>query len=103
MYIVVFVTASSKEEAQKIAAGVLEARLAACVNIIDNAQSHFWWQGKIDKAKEALLIIKTRKSLFSRLAKKVKSLHSYEIPEVIAMPIISGNKPYMEWIGDSTR
>ncbi len=103
MYIVVLVTASSKEEADKIARGLLEEKLAACVNIIEGLDSRFWWQGKIDQAKEALLIIKTRKSLFNKLAKKVKSLHSYTVPEIIALPIISGNKAYLDWINDCAK
>src|SRR3989339_60423 len=102
MYIVVFITAGSKEEAQKIARGLLEEKLAACVNIIDGVESHFWWQGKIDSAKEALLVIKTKKELFNKLAKKVKSLHSYSVPEIIALPIVTGNKGYLNWINDST-
>ena len=102
MYIVVFITASSKKEARKIARGLLEEKLVACVNIIDEVESHFWWQGKIDSAKEALLVIKTKKELFNKLAKKVKSLHSYSVPEIISLPIISGNKDYLKWINDST-
>lgn len=103
MHIVVFVTASSKEEAEKITQGLLKDKLAACVNITTGVDSYFWWQGKIDSAKEALLVIKTRKKLFDKLAKKVKKLHSYEIPEIIALPIIKGNKKYLEWINESTR
>lgn len=103
MHIVVLVTASSKEEANKIARGLLEEKLAACVNIVEGLESRFWWQGKIDSAKEVLLIIKTRKTLFNKLAKKVKSLHSYTVPEIIAFPIISGSKAYLDWINDCTR
>ena len=103
MHIVVFITASSKGEAQKIIAGLLEEKLAACVNVIEHIESHFWWQGKIDKAKEVLLVLKTRKALFNKVVKKVKSLHSYEVPEIIALPILSGNKQYLDWIDDSTR
>lgn len=103
MHLVVFVSAGSKEEAEKIASGLLKEKLAACVNIVKSVDSHFWWQGKLDKAGESLLIIKTRKSLFARLAKKVKSLHSYEVPEIIALPIIAGHKPYLDWINESTR
>ena len=103
MYIVVFVTASNKKEAEHIAREVIKTKLAACVNIITNVQSLFWWQGKIDSAKEALLVIKTRKALFHKLIKKVKSLHSYEVPEIIALPIIAGNTKYLEWINESTR
>ena len=101
-YIVVLATVGSKEEAQKIARGLLEEKLAACVNIIDGVESHFWWQGKIDSAKEALLVIKTKKELFNKLAKKVKSLHSYSVPEIIALPIVTGNTEYLNWINDST-
>lgn len=103
MYLVVFVTAGSKEEAEKISSGLLKEKLAACVNIVKGVDSHFWWQGKLDKAKEALLIIKTRKSLFTRLVKKVKSLHSYKVPEIIALAVIAGHKPYLDWIHESTR
>lgn len=103
MYIVVLVTASSKEEANKIAQGLLEEKLAACVNILTGLESRFWWQGKIDSAKEVLLVIKTRKTLFNKLAKKVKGLHSYTVPEIIALPIINGNKAYLDWINDCTR
>lgn len=103
MYIVVLVTASSKEEANKITQGLLEEKLAACVNILLGLESRFWWQGKIDSATEVLLVIKTRKTLFNKLAKKVKGLHSYTVPEIIALPIISGNKAYLDWINDCTR
>ncbi|MEK6564347.1 MAG: divalent-cation tolerance protein CutA [Candidatus Omnitrophota bacterium] len=103
MYIVALVTASSKEEADKIAQGLLEDKLAACVNIIPGVESYFWWQDKIDRAKEALLVIKTKKELFNKLVGKVKSLHSYSVPEIISLPIISGNKDYLKWINDSTR
>lgn len=103
MHIIVFITASSKQEARKIARGLLEAKLAACVNIIENIGSHFWWQGKIDNAREALLIIKTRKALFNKLVNKAKSLHSYEVPEIIALPIIAGDEQYLDWINGSTR
>lgn len=103
MHIVVFVTASSKEEAQKISLGLLDDKLVACVNIIDGISSLFWWQGKIDNAKEVLLVIKTRRALLNRLMDKVKSLHSYEVPEIIALPIVAGNKKYLDWIDESTR
>jgi len=103
MNTVIFVTASHKKEANKIALALIKGKLAACVNILENVRSLFWWQGKVDSAKEALLIIKTRKALVPKLIKKVKSLHSYEVPEVIALPIICGNKEYLKWLNDSTR
>ncbi|TAN59116.1 divalent-cation tolerance protein CutA [bacterium] len=103
MYLVAFVSAGSKEEAEKIASGLLKEKLAACVNIVKGADSHFWWQGKLDKAKETLLIVKTKKSLFPGLIKKIKSMHSYEVPEIIALPVVAGHKPYLDWIDESTK
>ena len=102
MYIVVFSTVSNKKEAELIAQGLIKDKLAACVNIIENVYSLFWWKGKIDSAKEVLLVIKTRKALAAKLIKKIKSLHSYEVPEIIALPIVSGNKEYLEWISKCT-
>lgn len=101
MYIVIFITASNKEEAEKIANKLVENKLAACVNIIDNVQSIFWWEGKPDSAKEALLVIKSNKSRLSRIIKLVKSLHSYKVPEIIALPIIAGDKNYLKWLDES--
>jgi periplasmic divalent cation tolerance protein len=103
MYIVVFVTASNKKEAEYIAVEIIKNKLAACVNIIEKVHSFFWWQAKLDSAKEALLVIKTRKVLINKLIKRIKSLHSYEVPEIIALPIIAGNKKYLEWVDESTR
>lgn len=101
--VVVFITCASKEEAQTITHGLLEKKLAACVNMIDAVTSHFWWQGKIDSANEILLVVKTRKAALPKLMKLVKSLHSYTVPEIIALPIIAGEKKYLAWIGDSLR
>jgi periplasmic divalent cation tolerance protein len=98
MYIVVFVSASNKKEAGKIAAGLIKAKLAACVNIAGKLGSLFFWEGKIQKAEEFLLIIKTKKEKLAKLIKLVKSLHSYTVPEIIAIPVISGDKPYLRWI-----
>lgn len=103
MHVVIFITAANKKEAQMIAFALIKEKLAACVNIIENLHSIFWWQGKVDSAKEALLIVKSRKALMNKLIKKVKSLHSYEVPEIIALPIISGDKKYLKWINESTR
>lgn len=101
MYIVIFVTASNKQEAEKIAAKLVENKLAACVNITGNISSMFWWQGKIDSAEEALLMIKSKKSELPRIIKLVRSLHSYETPEIIALPIVGGEKKYLRWIDES--
>jgi len=103
MYIVVFVTAANKAEAEKIAQVLLNKRCAACVNIVDKIDSFFWWQNKIDAASEALLIIKSKKTRLKAIIKAVKSVHSYEAPEIIALPIVGGEKQYLRWIHDSTR
>jgi periplasmic divalent cation tolerance protein len=97
-FIVVLVTATSIKEAEKITRALLNKKLAACVNIINNINSYFWWNKKIEKAKETLLIIKTVKKNFAQLKKEIKSIHSYEVPEIIALPIIKGNKNYLDWI-----
>ena len=98
-YLTVLTTCSSKKEARRIASSVLKARLAACANIIDSVESRFWWKGRIDCAKEALLILKTTKGNFAQLERLIKRLHSYEVPEIIALPIIAGSREYLDWIG----
>lgn len=103
MYIIVFVTVSNKKEASRIARQLVKNRLAACVNIIEKIDSFFWWQGKVDRAKEALLIIKSKKEKLAKIIKVVKSLHGYEVPEIIALPIIGGEKNYLKWLDDSIR
>lgn len=103
MYIIVFVTCANIKEAKNIAKALVREKLAACVNIISGIQSIFWWENKIDRAKETLLIIKTRKTLFKKLASLVKSLHSYKVPEIIALPIVEGNRAYLNWIGENTK
>jgi periplasmic divalent cation tolerance protein len=100
-YAVIFVTAKDKKEAGKIARGLLEAKLIACANIVEGVQSLFWWQGKIDSSEEVLLVLKTKKVLFKKVSAKVKSLHSYQTPEIIALPIVDGSDDYLSWIGSS--
>lgn len=97
-YCVVLVTVSSREEAEKIVRSLLEEKLIACANIIGPVFSIFWWQGRIDNAQENLILMKTKERLFSRLAEIVKTLHSYQVPEIIAIPIVKGYKPYMDWL-----
>jgi periplasmic divalent cation tolerance protein len=101
--IVVFVTTGTEEEAHKIAELLLAKRKAACVNIVSKVDSSFWWQGKLDSARESLLIIKTRASLLHEVIELVKSVHSYEVPEIIALPIVGGNEDYLKWIDDEVR
>jgi len=103
MYIVVLVTTSSKKEANRIAQALLKNKLAACVNIVERIKSLFWWQTKIDCASETLLIIKSRKSKLKQIIRRVKSLHSYDTPEIIALPIIGGEKKYLRWVDESIR
>ncbi len=103
MYIIVLVTAKNKTQAGKIAAGLVKAKLAACVSIVDKMDSIFSWAGKIDQAKESLLIIKSKKSKLPQIIKLVRSLHSYEVPEIIALPIIGGDRPYLGWIDAALR
>lgn len=99
--IVILVTANDKAQARRIANGLLKEKLIACANMISGVESLFLWQGKIDHAKETLLILKTKKSAFQRVAVKVKSLHSYQTPEIIAFPITAGEKTYLKWIRES--
>jgi periplasmic divalent cation tolerance protein len=103
MYIVIFITAANKKEAGRIARKLVENRLAACVNIVDKIDSVFWWKEKIDRAQEVLLIIKSKRPKLNKLIKLVKSLHSYRVPEIIALPIVGGNRSYLEWLDESIR
>ena len=101
MHLVIFITASHKDEAQKIAQALIAKRLAACVNIVEHVASVFWWEGKVDNATEALLVVKSKKEKFNRIVKLVKSLHSYVVPEIIALPIVAGEKNYLKWLDES--
>jgi len=103
MHTVIFVTAPDKKQARQIANKLIKTKLAACVNIIPGVESTFSWKGKIDSAKELLLIIKSKESKLPKIIKTVKSLHSYEVPEIIALPIIAGNKEYLRWIDECIR
>jgi periplasmic divalent cation tolerance protein len=102
-YVIILVTTSSKEEAETIVQRLLEARLIACANIVGPAYSHFHWSGKIEKAEEYLILMKSRKDLFKKLSETVKALHSYEVPEIIAFPIVEGSKAYMDWLDSCLR
>jgi len=97
-YIVVIMTTSNKEEAEKIVRSLLKERLIACANILGPVSSLFWWQGKIDEAKEFLVFMKSHKSLFERLSERVREIHSYDVPEIVALPIIEGSPPYLDWL-----
>ncbi len=103
MYIVVFVSCAGTKEAKIISRALIKNKIAACVNIISNLSSTFWWQGRIDTCKEALLVIKSKKKLLPQVIKLVKSLHSYAVPEIIALPIIAADKEYLKWLSTSVR
>ena len=103
MNVVILVTCSNQREAKRIAQHLVKQRLVACVNIVDNIKSIFWWQKRIDSAREVLLIAKSKKSLMQKVIRQVKSLHSYQVPEVIALPIVAGNQDYIHWINESIR
>ncbi len=96
--IIVLITTGSEEEAHKIAELLVNEKKAACVNIVPGIDSLFWWEGKIDSAQESLLLVKTRASLFPEIVELVKRMHSYEVPEIIALPIIAGSEDYLKWL-----
>jgi len=97
-YIQVLTTTNKKKEAEKIAETILKKKLAGCVQIIGPIKSHFWWKGKIEKEKEWLLFIKTKRKLYKEIENTIKEIHSYGVPEIIAFSIIAGNKNYLEWL-----
>jgi len=98
-YIIILVTTASREEAETIVQRLLEARLTACANIMGPVHSHFHWSGKIEKTEEYLILMKSRKDLFEKLSETVKALHSYEVPEILALAVVEGSKAYMDWLG----
>jgi periplasmic divalent cation tolerance protein len=98
----VMVTAASEEQAVSIARALVGERLAACANIVGPIRSIYRWQGEVHDDSEHLMLIKTRASLVSKIESRVRQLHSYEVPEVIAVSIAGGAKPYLEWLLDST-
>jgi len=100
-YIVVIITTSNKEEAVKIVRNLLKERLIACANIVGPVSSLFWWQEKIEEANEFLVFMKSHKNLFKRLSERVMEIHSYEVPEIIALPIIESSPPYLDWLKTS--
>ena len=101
--IIVLITASSTEEANKIAELLLNEKKAACVNIVPRVDSLFRWKDKLDSARESLLLVKTRESLFPEIVELVKRTHSYEVPESIALPIIGGSEDYLKWLDIACR
>ena len=99
--IVVFITTANSEEAARLAEMLVEGRLAACVQILPEMESVYRWQGKIERQKEVLLIAKTTNSRFEELERNVRAIHSYETPEIVALPLAAGSPPYLEWLSSS--
>jgi len=100
--LVVFVTCGSEEEAFKIAHALVEERVAACVNLVSPIRSIYRWEGKVWDENEWLLIIKTQIARFNDIETRVTALHSYSIPEIIALPIIKGSSSYLHWLKEMT-
>lgn len=98
----VYMTAASRDEAKKIGRALVEERLAACANVIDGMESVYWWQGKLTEDRETVLIAKTRAELVPALTERVKALHSYTLPCVVALPLVGGNPAYMAWLEAET-
>jgi len=99
----VYITCASIQEAQRIGKEIVERRLAACVNIIEKISSFYWWEGKLQEDKEAVIIAKTKSSLVHELIKKVKDIHSYECPCIVTLPVLEGNTDFLKWIIKETK
>jgi periplasmic divalent cation tolerance protein len=102
-FIIVFVTTANKGEAEKISQTLLKEKLIACANIINPVKSFFHWKGSVNCADECLLIMKTRRDLFSSLLTQVKELHSYDVPEILALPIVECSAEYLIWMSESLK
>ena len=96
--IIIFITAPNKEEASRLADMLVESRLAGCVQILPGIESVYRWQGHVERQDEVLLIAKTLKAKFDDIEREVRALHSYETPEIVALPIVEGSVPYLEWL-----
>ena len=101
-FCVAFVTVGKREEAERIASVLVEERLAACCNLLPAVRSIYRWKGEICRDEETLMILKTRLSIFEKMRARVQQLHSYEVPEIIAVPIIAGHAPYLDWVRNET-
>jgi periplasmic divalent cation tolerance protein len=99
----VYITTNSMEEAEIIGRNLVSRKLAACVNIINNMKSIYHWEGKIETGEEVILIAKTKKALVNELIENVKTLHSYDCPCIVAIPIVDGNQDYLKWIRNETK
>ena len=101
--LVVLITASSEDEAATIGRALVEEGLAACANIVGGVRSIYRWKGEVKDDRECLMLVKTVPANFDRLEKRVRELHSYELPEVIAIPVTAGSRPYLDWVHENSR
>ena len=99
--IAVFITAANTDEARRLAEMLVESRLAACVQILPGIESIYRWQGRIERQEEVLLIAKSERSRFNELEKEVRTIHSYEMPEIVAISLVDGSRPYLDWLSES--
>ena len=99
--IVVFITAASAEEAMRIADALVDSKLAACVQVLPEMQSIYLWKGEVERAREVLMIAKTTTAKFEALQSRLRAIHSYETPEIIALPIVAGAEDYLKWLTSS--
>lgn len=102
-YSFVYITVGNSAEGARIGKELVESRLAACVNLIPNMVSLYWWEGKIERSEEAIVVAKTRTDLLQALTDKVNEMHSYKIPAMVVLPITGGNPAYLNWIRDETQ
>jgi periplasmic divalent cation tolerance protein len=99
-YVIVMVTTSGKHEAEKIVQHLLDGQLIACANIVGPVTSIFHWSGKTEKSEEYLILMKSHQDLFKKLEEAVRALHSYEVPEILVLPVVDGSKEYLDWLDD---
>ena len=102
-YIQVFTTVEKRRDADRMASVVVNQRVAACAQVVGPMRSTYWWKGKVEEAGEWLLMMKTRQDLFPSLEKEIRAVHPYEVPEIIALPIVAGSASYLQWIGAETK
>jgi len=102
-FLVVLITCPAGRHSQRLARTLVNKRLAACVNILPHVQSLFWWQGRVDRARESLLVVKTAARRFEALRRAVSAVHPYKVPEILALPIQHAHRPYLRWIDTSLK
>ncbi len=100
--LVVLITAGTAGDAERLAETLVREKLAACVNVLPGVTSLYRWQGAVQRDSEVLLIVKTRRPLLAQLTARVRALHSYHVPEIVALPIVAGSEPYLHWLAEAT-